>query len=134
MPRFAANLSMMFNEVPFLDRFAAARTAGFAGVEFLFPYAHPAADVKAALDGAGLSMALFNAPPGDWDAGERGMAAIPGREVEFRETFATALDYAATLGPHRLHIMPGSSKGTPRDRLMWTICAGQRKRRRGSAS
>lgn len=133
MPRFAANLSMMFNEVPFLDRFAAARAAGFAGVEFLFPYAHPADAVKAALDGAGLSMALFNAPPGDWDAGDRGMAAIPGREAEFRETFAMALDYAATLGPHRLHIMAGivdgdAARATYVDNLRWAADAAAAQR------
>ena len=75
MPLFAANLSMMFNEVPFLDRFAAARRAGFEGVEFLFPYDFPAADLRTRLSGEGLTQALFNMPPGDWANGERGIAS-----------------------------------------------------------
>lgn len=111
MPRFAANLSMMFTEHAFLDRFAAAGAAGFEAVEFLFPYAETAADVRAALDGAGLKQALFNCPPGDWDAGERGMSAIPGREAEFREAIGKALDYAAVIAPDRLHIMAGLAEG-----------------------
>ena len=78
MPRLAANLSMMFNEVPFLDRFAAARKAGFDGVEFLFPYEHPMAELRKRLDGEGLTQALFNMPPGDWAKGERGLASHPG--------------------------------------------------------
>ena len=81
MPRLAANLSMMFNEVPFLDRFAAARKAGFDGVEFLFPYEHPAAELRKRLDGEGLTQALFNMPPGDWAKGERGLASLPGRQA-----------------------------------------------------
>ena len=84
MPRFAANLSMMYQEHAFLDRFAAAAADGFRAVEFLFPYAHPAAEVAARLRGAGLANVLFNFPPGNWDAGERGMAAIPGRETGCR--------------------------------------------------
>ena len=82
MPRLAANLSMMFNEVPFLDRFAAARKAGFDGVEFLFPYEHPAAELRKRLDGEGLTQALFNMPPGDWANGERGLASLPGRRPD----------------------------------------------------
>ena len=78
MPRFAANLSMMFTEVPFLDRFARAREAGFTAVEFLFPYEHPAEEIARRLRDNGLSQVLFNAPPGDWAAGERGIAALPG--------------------------------------------------------
>ena len=107
MPRFAANLSLMFNEVPFLDRFAAARAAGFTAVEFLFPYEHPAAEIRSRLDGEGLELVLFNAPPGDWNAGERGTAALPGRRAEFRENLPRALDYAAALGCPRLHVMAG---------------------------
>src|SRR5690349_25142140 len=84
MPRLAANLSMMFNEVPFLDRFAAASKAGFDGVEFLFPYDHPAAELRKRLDGEGLTQALFNMPPGDWANGERGLASLPGRHAEVR--------------------------------------------------
>ncbi|MFC0410493.1 2-oxo-tetronate isomerase [Roseomonas elaeocarpi] len=107
MPRFAANLSLMFNEVPFLDRFAAARAAGFTAVEFLFPYEHPAAEIRSRLDGEGLELVLFNAPPGDWNNGERGTSALPGRRAEFRENFPRALDYATALGCPRLHVMAG---------------------------
>jgi hydroxypyruvate isomerase len=107
MPRFAANLSMMFNEVDFLDRFAAARKAGFAGVEFLFPYDHPPAELRRRLDDNGLTQALFNMPPGDWQAGERGIAALPGRQAAFRDSVRRALDYAAALGCPLLHCMAG---------------------------
>ncbi len=107
MPRFAANLSMMFNEVPFLDRFAAARAAGFEGVEFLFPYEYPAAELRARLNGEGLTQALFNMPPGNWAEGERGLASLPGRQAEFREAVKRALDYATTLDCRRIHCMAG---------------------------
>jgi hydroxypyruvate isomerase len=107
MPRFAANLSMMFNEVAFLDRFAAARNAGFEGVEFLFPYDYPAAELHRRLAGEGLTQVLFNMPPGDWSNGERGMASIPGRQVEFRETVKKALDYAHVLECRQMHCMAG---------------------------
>ena len=111
MPRFAANLTTMFTERPFLDRFAAASEAGFEAVEFLFPYEWPAAEVRAALDGAGLALALFNAPPGDWAAGERGLAALPERSDDFRRAFDEALEYAAILRPARLHVMAGLAQG-----------------------
>ena len=107
MPRFAANLSMMFNELPFLDRFAAARKAGFEGVEFMFPYEYPAAELRARLRGEGLTQALFNMPPGDFANGERGMASLPGRQAEFRETVKRALDYATALDCRLLHCMAG---------------------------
>jgi len=107
MPRYAANLSMMFTEVPFLDRFAAAARAGFEAVEFLFPYEHAPEAVAAALAGNGLRNVLFNMPPGDWAAGDRGLASIPGREREFRDGVATALRYAKALGTPRLHVMAG---------------------------
>ena len=107
MPKFAANLSMMFNEVPFPERFAAAAKAGFKGVEFLFPYDYPAADVARWLKDAGLTNALFNLPPGDFAAGERGIASLPGREAEFRAGVAKALEYAAALGTKTLHSMAG---------------------------
>lgn len=107
MPRFAANLSMMFNEVPFMERFAAAAACGFEGVEFLFPYAFAADDIAAELERHGLQQALFNLPPGDWDAGERGIAALPGREAEFRESVETAIRYARALNCPRLHAMAG---------------------------
>ena len=86
MPRFAANLSMMFSEHPFLDRFDAAAKAGFTGVEFLFPYEYPATELKQRLSGNGLTQALFNMPPGDWAKGERGLAALPGRQTQFRDS------------------------------------------------
>jgi 2-dehydrotetronate isomerase len=107
MPRFAANLSMMFQEHPFLERFAAARAAGFEGVEFLFPYAFDAAEIAARLRENGLAQALFNMPPGDWDKGERGLAALPGREDEVARAVETALAYAKALGCERLHCMAG---------------------------
>lgn len=107
MPRFAANLSMMFNEVPFLDRFAEARRAGFEAVEFLFPYEHPAPEIRRRLDDNGLTQALFNAPPGDWAKGERGIASLPGRIPEFREGIKTALDYAGALRCKLVHCMAG---------------------------
>lgn len=107
MPRFAANLSMMFNEHPFLDRFDAAAKAGFAGVEFLFPYDYPAAELKQRLAANGLTQALFNMPPGDWAKGERGLAALPGRQAQFREGVKLALDYAVTLDCKLVHCMAG---------------------------
>lgn len=107
MPKLAANLSMMYQEHAFLDRFAAAAADGFKAVEFLFPYEFTPADVKTRLDGAGLALALFNAPPGDWAGGERGLASRPGREEEFRSGIRTALEYARVLGNNRLHVMAG---------------------------
>jgi hydroxypyruvate isomerase len=107
MPRLCANLSMMFNEVPFLDRFAAAAGAGFKGVEFLFPYDHTAAEIRTRLDDAGLVQVLFNGPPGDWAASERGTASLPGRQQEFRDGIMKALDYANALGNTMVHVMAG---------------------------
>lgn len=107
MPRFAANLSMMYNEHAFLDRFAAAAADGFQAVEYLFPYEHPAAELRARLDANGLTQALFNAPPGDWAAGERGLASLPGREAEFRDAVGRALEYAGVIGNDRVHVMAG---------------------------
>jgi hydroxypyruvate isomerase len=107
MPRFAANLSMMFNEWDFLDRFAAAADAGFSAVECLFPYANPPEVIARRLEASGLAQALFNLPPGDWDKGERGMACLPGRAEEFRQSVATALTYATATGARRLHMMSG---------------------------
>lgn len=107
MPKFAANLTMMFNEVPFPERFAAAAKAGFKAVEFLFPYDHAPQEVAQWLKQNKLENVLFNMPPGNWAAGERGMAALPGREDEFRASVARALDYAQALGTQRLHAMAG---------------------------
>ncbi|MBQ0931816.1 hydroxypyruvate isomerase family protein [Ideonella sp. 4Y16] len=107
MPRFAANLTMLYNEHAFLDRFAAAAADGFLGVEYLFPYAFPAQEIAARLRDHGLQQVLFNAPPGDWEAGERGLACLPGRESEFRAGFAQALVYAEELDCPRIHVMAG---------------------------
>lgn len=107
MPRFAANLSMMFNEVPFLDRFAAAATCGFKGVEFLFPYEYEPAILLELVQKHELEIALFNMPPGNWAAGERGITCIPGREDEFHAGVEKALAYAKILGTRRLHAMAG---------------------------
>ena len=113
MPRFAANLSMMFTEVPFLDRFEAAAKAGFTAVEFLFPYEFPADEIAARLKQFGLTQALFNLPPGDWAKGERGISALPGREAEFVESLAIARPYAAATGVKRLHLMAGLVEKSP---------------------
>jgi len=107
MPRFAANLSMLYNEHAFVDRFAAAAADGFLAVEFLFPYEFAASELAARLHDNGLQQVLFNAPPGDWSAGERGLACLPGREAEFRHGFARALEYAHALQCPRIHVMAG---------------------------
>src|SRR3989344_1703360 len=107
MPRFAANLSMLYNDVDFLDRFAAAARDGFKAVEYLFPYAYPAQELAARLQANGLQQVLFNAPPGNWDGGERGLACLPGREAEFREGIAKAIEYAQALQCPRIHVMAG---------------------------
>jgi len=121
MPRFAANLSMLYNEHAFLDRFAAAGRDGFRAVEFLFPYACDAKALAQRLADHGLQQVLFNAPPGDWEAGERGLACLPGREGEFRNGFAQALDYAQALGCPRVHVMAGLvHQAADRDRLQGT--------------
>lgn len=107
MPRLAANLSMMFTEVPFLERFGAAAQAGFSGVEFLFPYDFSPENITARLTENDLALALFNLPPGDWDKGERGIAALPGREADFDAGLALALPYIAALKPPHVHMMAG---------------------------
>jgi hydroxypyruvate isomerase len=121
MLRFAANLTMLYNEHAFLDRFAAAAADGFQGVEYLFPYAFSAHDIAQRLHDQGLHQVLFNAPPGDWDAGERGLACLPGREAEFREGVSRALEYAQALNCPRIHIMAGlAPSGTDRAALQAT--------------
>jgi hydroxypyruvate isomerase len=108
MPKFAANLSMMFQEIPdFLDRFDAAAKAGFKGVEFLFPYDHKPAEIAARLEKNRLTLALFNTVPGNWADGERGLAALPGRESEFRAGVDRAVEYAKATGCKLLHTMAG---------------------------
>jgi hydroxypyruvate isomerase len=118
MPRFAANLTTMYTEHDFPDRFAAASADGFEAVEYLFPYAYDAAGLRRRLDDHGLAQVLFNAPPGVWESGERGTAALPGREAETRSGIDRALEYAAVLGCPRLHVMAGlvPSGATPPER------------------
>ena len=116
MPKFAANLTMLYPELPFLERFGAAAHDGFKAVEYLFPYAWPKEELKARLQAHGLQQVLFNAPPGGsdaasfnaaWERGDRGTACIPGREAEFQAGVVHALDYAVALGCPRIHCMAG---------------------------
>jgi hydroxypyruvate isomerase len=107
MPRFAANLHYLFSEVPFLDRFEAAASAGFKAVEFQVPYDHPATELSARLRSNGLQMVLFDAPMGDWDRGDRGLAAVPGRETEFRDSLAKVIEYGNALECETVHLMAG---------------------------
>jgi hydroxypyruvate isomerase len=117
--RLSANISFLFAEWSFLDRFAAAADAGFTAVEFLFPYDHPADVLARRIQENGLEIALFNCPPGDWLGGERGIAALPGREADFRRSIETALTYADALGVRRLHVMAGIAE--PSDPLAAAI-------------
>lgn len=107
MPRFAANLSMLYTEHAFLDRFAAAARDGFAAVECQFPYAHPANALAARLHGQGLEQVLINAPPGDWARGDRGLACLPERHDDFRRSVEQALAYAQALNCPRVHVLAG---------------------------
>ncbi len=122
MPRFAANLTMMFTETAMLARPRHAHNAGFDGVEVLFPYDHTAKEWEAAL--AGIPLALINTPPGNWVAGERGHAAVPGSEARFRTAFLKAADLATRLGAQNVHVMAGIARGpvaeqTYSDNLAW---------------
>ena len=107
MPKFAANLTMLFTEQPFLDRFAAASKAGFKAVEFLFPYDHPAQQVADTAKAAGLQVVLHNLPAGNWAGGERGIACLPGRVDEFRAGVARAIEYAKALGAPQVNCLAG---------------------------
>ncbi|GAD08741.1 hydroxypyruvate isomerase family protein [Gluconobacter sp. NFX36] len=121
MPAFAANLTMNYPELEFLERFDAAARDGFKGIEFLFPYDFDRHDLKARVGGNDLHVALFNAPPGNWDQGERGLAALPGREEEFQRTIGLALEYSRALGNSRLHVMAGlRDNDIPYERQMET--------------
>lgn len=135
MPRFAANLSLMFNEQPFPQRFAAAAQAGFRGVEFLFPYAWPAAQLAEALQHNGLTQVLFNLNPGNWDEGERGLACLPGRRDQFQHSVGEALGYARTLGCRRLHCMAGiAPTGTDPELILTTYIDNLRFAARAAAA
>lgn len=128
MPRFAANLTMLFTEVPFLERFERAARAGFEAVEFLFPYAYAAGDIKAKLQANRLQLVLHNLPPGDWDAGERGIACLPERSDEFRAGVARAIEYATALGAPQLNCLAGkvpasTTAGASHDLLRKTLVA-----------
>ena len=118
MPRFAANLSMLFTELPFLDRFEAAARAGFEAVEFLFPYAFEAQDIRSRLDAHGLKLVLHNLPAGDWEAGERGIACLPDRVDEFRAGVARAVAYAQALGVGQLNCLAGKAPAGVSDAVL----------------
>jgi hydroxypyruvate isomerase len=127
MPRFAANLTMLFNEVPFLDRFERAAQGGFQAVEFLFPYAWPAEEIRQRLDANGLQLVLHNLPAGDWDAGERGIACHPDRVEEFRAGVGRAITYAKALGVGQLNCLAGKAPaGVPDAVLRSTFVANLR--------
>jgi hydroxypyruvate isomerase len=124
MPRFAANLTMMFPEVPFLDRFAAAAKAGFKAVEFQFPYAFDVNEIKRRIDDHQLTPLLHNLPAGDWSAGERGLACLPARVDEFRAGVAKAIEYARTLGVERLNCLAGITPANEDPDLVWRTLTG----------
>ena len=127
MPRFAANLSMLYNDLDFLDRFEAAARDGFQAVEYLFPYDFAPEQLARRLQDHGLQQVLFNAPPGDWNAGERGLACIPGRETEFAQGMERAIAYARALGCPRIHVMAGlKPAGASDDILRATYIANVR--------
>jgi hydroxypyruvate isomerase len=122
MPQLAANLSTLFNDSPFLDRFARAAAAGFRRVEFQFPYAHTPDELAKALEEDGLRCELFNMPPGDWVAGERGLASHPARVAEFRQSVLRSLMYARRLRCPRLHCLSGlRDPGIPLDQQRATL-------------
>lgn len=119
MPKFAANLTMLFQEVEFLDRFSLAAKAGFQGVEYLFPYAWSAAELKVRLTEHSLQQVLFNLPPGDWNAGERGIACLPDRTDEFKQGVEKAAEYAQELGCTQLNCLAGLKPDSVSEELAW---------------
>ncbi|MEI7429064.1 MAG: hydroxypyruvate isomerase [Betaproteobacteria bacterium] len=127
MPKFAANLTMLFNEVDFLERFKSASQAGFKGVEYLFPYAYPKEQLREKLDQHGLSQVLHNLPAGDWAKGERGIAIFPERVGEFQEGVGQAIEYAKALGCQQLNCLAGiAPAGSDPDKLRETFVANLR--------
>lgn len=133
MPRFAANLTLLFTEVPFLDRFEKAADAGFEAVEFLFPYEHAPETIIERLKRFDLQLALFNMPPGDWAAGDRGTAALAARQGEFDASLALAKTYASALPTRRIHCMAGITAGLDRKACEATFIANIRKAADGLA-
>jgi len=124
MPKFAANLTLLFNEVPFMERFAAARAAGFEAVEYLFPYAYDKNDLVQALRANGLKQVLHNLPAGNWDAGERGIACHPDRVEEFRAGVDRAIEYAKALGCPQVNCLAGKAPaGVDREQAHVTFVA-----------
>ncbi|WP_431474332.1 hydroxypyruvate isomerase [Marinobacter sp. KM021] len=119
MPRFVANLSMLFTEVPFLERFSRARAAGFTAVEYLFPYDWPAEQLAEQLREQGLTQVLFNLPPGDWQAGERGIACLPDRVEEFRAGVDQGITYARVLGNRQLNCLAGLKPTDLDEQIAW---------------
>lgn len=127
MPRFAANLSMLYGEVDFLDRFAAAAKDGFTAVEYLFPYDFPKEELASRLKDNGLTQALHNLPAGNWGAGERGIACLPDRVEEFKAGVANAIDYATALGCRQLNCLAGiAAKDVPFEVLRATLVSNLR--------
>ena len=127
MPQFAANLTMLFNEAPFMDRFEKAARSGFQAVEFLFPYALPAQDIKQKLEQYNLRLVLHNLPAGDWDAGERGIACLPDRVAEFQEGVAKAINYAKALDVKQLNCLAGKiPDGADKELLHKTLISNLR--------
>ena len=127
MPKFCANLTMLFNEVDFLDRFDRAAKAGFKGVEYLFPYAWKKEQLVEKLGAFGLSQALHNLPAGDWNKGERGIACLPGRETEFQEGVGKAIEYAKALKCPQVNCLAGlTPAGVPADKVRKTLVANLR--------
>lgn len=133
MPKFAANISMLFTELPFLDRIAAAKNAGFEAVEILFPYEIAARDILRALQDADMPLVLINTPPPNWTGGDRGFAAIPGGQERFRHDFKRALRYAEVLGAEMIHVMAGiadgdEAKATMIENLQWATDVAPRQK------
>jgi hydroxypyruvate isomerase len=124
MPKFAANLTMLFTELPFMERFAAARGAGFSYVEYMFPYPFKADELRAALKDNGLQQVLFNVPCGDWASGDRGLAAVPGRSDEFRAGIPTAIEYAHALGVRKLNCLVGKRLADVGEAEHWSTLVG----------